>query len=168
MTTSPFRDLIVNLLWYVRDSGRKVEDPDMLEQIRLTIIDNLLKYHPVSCTQILNMLIGVSTVFETHWVVVTRYHVYVPCTFCSLSQAFNCMFLLYIFLPRNLVNDLQWERLLVSKLQLRRWLLQKTIIFLFPYKFLFLFFIGSVGILPCPFSFVFSNHFFSLRDFCGN
>ncbi|KNA13730.1 hypothetical protein SOVF_112770 [Spinacia oleracea] len=30
------------------DSGRKVEDPDMLEQIRLTIIDNLLKYHPES------------------------------------------------------------------------------------------------------------------------
>ncbi|CAO2832717.1 unnamed protein product [Amaranthus hypochondriacus] len=30
------------------DSGRKVEDPDMLEHIRLTIIDNLLKYHPES------------------------------------------------------------------------------------------------------------------------
>ncbi|KMS95449.1 hypothetical protein BVRB_008140 [Beta vulgaris subsp. vulgaris] len=30
------------------DSGRKVEDPDMLEMIRLTIIDNLLKYHPES------------------------------------------------------------------------------------------------------------------------
>uniref|UniRef100_A0A803N8B2 ACT domain-containing protein ACR n=1 Tax=Chenopodium quinoa TaxID=63459 RepID=A0A803N8B2_CHEQI len=30
------------------DSGRKIEDPDMLEQIRLTIIDNLLKYHPES------------------------------------------------------------------------------------------------------------------------
>lgn len=30
------------------DSGRKVEDPDMLERIRLTIIDNLLKYHPES------------------------------------------------------------------------------------------------------------------------
>ncbi|KAJ6901638.1 hypothetical protein NC651_019421 [Populus alba x Populus x berolinensis] len=30
------------------DSGRKVEDPDMLERIRLTIINNLLKYHPES------------------------------------------------------------------------------------------------------------------------
>ncbi|XP_074272462.1 ACT domain-containing protein ACR12 [Silene latifolia] len=29
-------------------SGRKVEDPDMLEKIRLTIIHNLLKYHPES------------------------------------------------------------------------------------------------------------------------
>jgi len=29
-------------------SGRKVEDPDMLEKIRLTIIQNLLKYHPES------------------------------------------------------------------------------------------------------------------------
>ncbi|XP_021908569.1 ACT domain-containing protein ACR12-like [Carica papaya] len=29
------------------DSGRKVEDPDMLERIRLTVINNLLKYHPV-------------------------------------------------------------------------------------------------------------------------
>lgn len=32
----------------LRDTGRKVEDPDMLERIRLTIINNLLKYHPVS------------------------------------------------------------------------------------------------------------------------
>uniref|UniRef100_A0A6N2LS92 ACT domain-containing protein ACR n=1 Tax=Salix viminalis TaxID=40686 RepID=A0A6N2LS92_SALVM len=31
-----------------RDSGRKVEDPDMLERIRLTIINNILKYHPES------------------------------------------------------------------------------------------------------------------------
>ncbi|KAE8702625.1 ACT domain-containing protein DS12 [Hibiscus syriacus] len=30
------------------DNGRKVEDPDMLEGIRLTIINNLLKYHPES------------------------------------------------------------------------------------------------------------------------
>ncbi|OIW12966.1 hypothetical protein TanjilG_15415 [Lupinus angustifolius] len=30
------------------DTGHKVEDPDMLERIRLTIINNLLKYHPES------------------------------------------------------------------------------------------------------------------------
>ncbi|KAK9122780.1 hypothetical protein Sjap_012382 [Stephania japonica] len=30
------------------NTGRKVEDPDMLEQIRLTIINNLLKFHPES------------------------------------------------------------------------------------------------------------------------
>ncbi|XP_042491948.1 ACT domain-containing protein ACR12 [Macadamia integrifolia] len=29
-------------------TGRKVEDPDMLERIRLTVINNLLKYHPES------------------------------------------------------------------------------------------------------------------------
>ncbi|KAL2548981.1 ACT domain-containing protein ACR12 [Forsythia ovata] len=29
-------------------NGRKVEDPDLLERIRLTIINNLLKYHPES------------------------------------------------------------------------------------------------------------------------
>ncbi|WVZ88373.1 hypothetical protein U9M48_034901 [Paspalum notatum var. saurae] len=34
-------------LLYV-SSGRKVEDPDMLERIRLTIINNLLQYHPES------------------------------------------------------------------------------------------------------------------------
>ncbi|XP_059665907.1 ACT domain-containing protein ACR12 isoform X2 [Cornus florida] len=28
-------------------TGRKVEDPDLLERIRLTIINNLLKYHPL-------------------------------------------------------------------------------------------------------------------------
>ncbi|KAL1544450.1 ACT domain-containing protein acr12 [Salvia divinorum] len=31
-----------------RASGRKVEDPDLLEGIRLTILNNLLKYHPES------------------------------------------------------------------------------------------------------------------------
>ncbi|KAL5568603.1 hypothetical protein UlMin_025178 [Ulmus minor] len=36
------------------DNGRKVEDPDMLEKIRLTIINNLLKYHPES-SQLLAM-----------------------------------------------------------------------------------------------------------------
>ncbi|KAL5733684.1 hypothetical protein ACOSQ2_033376 [Xanthoceras sorbifolium] len=35
-----------------RDTGRKIEDPDMLEQIRLTIINNLLKYHPESSEQL--------------------------------------------------------------------------------------------------------------------
>ncbi|KAJ8440763.1 hypothetical protein Cgig2_005494 [Carnegiea gigantea] len=35
-------------LFITSNSGRKVEDPDMLERIRLTIIDNLLKYHPES------------------------------------------------------------------------------------------------------------------------
>ncbi|CAH8306904.1 unnamed protein product [Eruca vesicaria subsp. sativa] len=37
-----------------QDSGRKVEDPDLLEQIRLTIINNLLKYHP-ECSEQLAM-----------------------------------------------------------------------------------------------------------------
>ncbi|KAK1288511.1 hypothetical protein QJS10_CPB19g00382 [Acorus calamus] len=31
-----------------QDTGRKIEDPDLLERIRLTIINNLLKYHPES------------------------------------------------------------------------------------------------------------------------
>ncbi|GJN13765.1 hypothetical protein PR202_gb00507 [Eleusine coracana subsp. coracana] len=34
--------------FHIMRSGRKVEDPDMLEKIRLTIINNLLKYHPES------------------------------------------------------------------------------------------------------------------------
>ncbi|KAK7280549.1 hypothetical protein RJT34_25613 [Clitoria ternatea] len=34
------------------DTGRKVEDPDLLERIRLTIISNLLKYHPESSEQL--------------------------------------------------------------------------------------------------------------------
>lgn len=33
-------------------TGRKVEDPDLLERIRLTIINNLLKYHPESSEQL--------------------------------------------------------------------------------------------------------------------
>lgn len=34
------------------DTGRKVDDPEALEQIRLTIINNLLKYHPESSAQL--------------------------------------------------------------------------------------------------------------------
>lgn len=34
------------------DTGRKVDDPESLEQIRLTIINNLLKYHPESSAQL--------------------------------------------------------------------------------------------------------------------
>lgn len=34
------------------NTGRKVEDPDMLERIRLTIINNLLQYHPESSEQL--------------------------------------------------------------------------------------------------------------------
>ncbi|KAK6929067.1 hypothetical protein RJ641_005272 [Dillenia turbinata] len=35
-----------------QNTGRKVEEPDMLERIRLTIINNLLKYHPESSEQL--------------------------------------------------------------------------------------------------------------------
>uniref|UniRef100_A0A2P2LRA0 ACT domain-containing protein ACR n=1 Tax=Rhizophora mucronata TaxID=61149 RepID=A0A2P2LRA0_RHIMU len=34
------------------DTGRKVEDPELLEAIRLTIISNLLEYHPESSSQL--------------------------------------------------------------------------------------------------------------------
>ncbi|KAG8050638.1 hypothetical protein GUJ93_ZPchr0009g1102 [Zizania palustris] len=34
--------------FHIMRSGRKVENPDMLEKIRLTIINNLLQYHPES------------------------------------------------------------------------------------------------------------------------
>ncbi|XP_062202789.1 ACT domain-containing protein ACR12-like [Phragmites australis] len=34
--------------FHIMRLGRKVEDPDMLEKIRLTIINNLLQYHPES------------------------------------------------------------------------------------------------------------------------
>ncbi|KAK9282376.1 hypothetical protein L1049_005293 [Liquidambar formosana] len=34
------------------DTGRKVEDPELLEAIRLTIINNMLEYHPESSAQL--------------------------------------------------------------------------------------------------------------------
>ncbi|RZC71083.1 hypothetical protein C5167_034253 [Papaver somniferum] len=34
------------------DTGRKVEEPELLEAIRLTIINNLLEYHPESSAQL--------------------------------------------------------------------------------------------------------------------
>lgn len=49
---------IVNLLaqrgiLFLSDTGRKVEDPELLEAIRLTIINNLLQYHPVISFELL-------------------------------------------------------------------------------------------------------------------
>ncbi|XP_039125445.1 ACT domain-containing protein ACR12 isoform X1 [Dioscorea cayenensis subsp. rotundata] len=41
-------DSVKQTEFFITRSGRKVEDPDMLEKIRLTIINNLLKYHPES------------------------------------------------------------------------------------------------------------------------
>ncbi|CAA7404402.1 unnamed protein product [Spirodela intermedia] len=38
--------------FFIARSGRKVENPDMLEKIRLTIINNLLKYHPESSVKL--------------------------------------------------------------------------------------------------------------------
>jgi hypothetical protein len=32
---------------FFSSTGRKVDDPELLEAIRLTIINNLLQYHPV-------------------------------------------------------------------------------------------------------------------------
>ncbi|CAA6663727.1 unnamed protein product [Spirodela intermedia] len=36
---------VIKTKFFITRSGRKVENPDMLERIRLTIINNLLKYH---------------------------------------------------------------------------------------------------------------------------
>ncbi|KAL5203772.1 hypothetical protein ABZP36_008643 [Zizania latifolia] len=38
---------VIETKFHIMRLGRKVEDPDMLEKIRLTIINNLLQYHPV-------------------------------------------------------------------------------------------------------------------------
>lgn len=39
---------VTQTIFFITKAGRKVENPDMLERIRLTIINNLLKYHPES------------------------------------------------------------------------------------------------------------------------
>ncbi|MCL7049415.1 hypothetical protein MKW94_024907 [Papaver nudicaule] len=39
---------VIQTKLFITRMGRKVEEPDMLETIRLTIINNLLKYHPES------------------------------------------------------------------------------------------------------------------------
>ncbi|CAL9149823.1 unnamed protein product [Musa hybrid cultivar] len=41
-------DSVVKTKFFIMRAGRKVEDPAMLEKIRLSIINNLLKYHPES------------------------------------------------------------------------------------------------------------------------
>ncbi|KAF6172107.1 hypothetical protein GIB67_029525 [Kingdonia uniflora] len=47
-TVTTEASLIQTKFFIKRLDARKVEDPDMLERIRLTIINNLLKYHPES------------------------------------------------------------------------------------------------------------------------
>lgn len=39
---------VIKTKFHIMQMGRKVEDPDMLEKIRLTIINNLLEFHPES------------------------------------------------------------------------------------------------------------------------
>ncbi|KAI3832657.1 hypothetical protein MKW98_002203 [Papaver atlanticum] len=39
---------VIETKFFITRMGRKIEEPDMLETIRLTIINNLLKYHPES------------------------------------------------------------------------------------------------------------------------
>ncbi|XP_020582097.1 ACT domain-containing protein ACR12-like isoform X2 [Phalaenopsis equestris] len=39
---------VLKTIFFITKMGRKIEDPSMLERIRLTIINNLLKYHPES------------------------------------------------------------------------------------------------------------------------
>ncbi|KAK8928996.1 hypothetical protein KSP39_PZI017793 [Platanthera zijinensis] len=41
-------DSVIKTKFFITKLGRKVEDPSILERIRLTIINNLLKYHPES------------------------------------------------------------------------------------------------------------------------
>ncbi|KAL6905621.1 hypothetical protein ACP4OV_003222 [Aristida adscensionis] len=48
VTTDPTDTSVTQTKFHIMRFGRKVEDPDMLEKIRLTIINNLLQYHPES------------------------------------------------------------------------------------------------------------------------
>jgi len=60
------------------DTGRKVDDPEALEQIRLTIINNLLKYHPESSAQLaMGEAFGIVPPIEKPDVdISTRIHIY--------------------------------------------------------------------------------------------
>lgn len=54
------------MVFFSSDNGRKVQDPELLEAIRLTIINNLLEYHPVisSCLTQLSSSICFFSVLE--------------------------------------------------------------------------------------------------------
>ncbi|KAG5523176.1 hypothetical protein RHGRI_035108 [Rhododendron griersonianum] len=45
-------DTVRPFAFLFNDTGRKVEDPELLEAIRLTIINNLIEYHPESSSQL--------------------------------------------------------------------------------------------------------------------
>jgi hypothetical protein len=38
----------MHVVFCCSDTGRKVDDPELLEAIRLTILNNMITYHPVS------------------------------------------------------------------------------------------------------------------------
>lgn len=40
-------DKKINYNKQYRSTGRKIDDPELLEAIRLTIINNMIEYHPV-------------------------------------------------------------------------------------------------------------------------
>ncbi|KAL0875168.1 hypothetical protein Bca101_024873 [Brassica carinata] len=42
----------------ITKAGRKVEDPELLEAIRLTVINNLLEFHPVLTNYLLNQVLN--------------------------------------------------------------------------------------------------------------
>ena len=137
----PYLNTKLNFCGNARDSGRKVEDPDMLERIRLTIINNLLKYHPVSMATILKLCpwpltfwgckFGFFSFFQI-LLLFTKLVYLIPC-FCFLS--------FLTLLSRNLVSNLQWVRHLESKLQRRRWVLM----FIFAFHIFFFWFIPWIS-----------------------
>lgn len=58
-------------------TGRKVEDPEMLEAIRLAIINNLLQYHPESSSQLaMGVAFGVDPPKQVDVDIATRIRIY--------------------------------------------------------------------------------------------
>lgn len=58
-------------------TGRKVDDPELLEAIRLTIINNMLEYHPESSAQLaMGAAFGVSPGKQVDVDIATHIHIY--------------------------------------------------------------------------------------------
>ena len=84
-------------------SGRKIEDPELLEAIRLTIINNLLEYHPVFL------------LFFSHMFPCNVQNILEP-----LLQFCSPIFIAYILWSRSPVPNQQWEKHLEVCHQTRR------------------------------------------------
>jgi hypothetical protein len=77
---------------FCRDTGRKIEDPELLEAIRLTIISNMIEFHPV-CGSLLMVLFTFMCLYaHAHIDRIVRTDFLIHLCTCMCDSSALCMF----------------------------------------------------------------------------